>query len=142
MKKIALVILAVAIVAGGVSWAADEINAAFGLNIRKGYLSLTVSEGVQIDMTGESFDHRTTTVTTNPAVLTISGDIGTVGMTFFKNNSTSETVNIGVTGESAFVKLLATEIWQGRLATNNLTVWLPTASGTNSASLESIIVEE
>lgn len=142
MKRMMLTIVALSVLAGGFAWAADEINAAFGLNIRKGYLNLSVSESAQIDMTGDSFDHRTTTVTTNPTALTISADIGTPGMAFFKNNSTNQTVMIGVNGESAFAKLLAAEVWQGRLATNNVSLWLLAASGTNTASLESIIIEE
>jgi len=142
MKKTILIIAALCVISAGFAWAADEINASFGLNIRKGYMNLSVSESAQIDMTGDSFDHRTTTVTTNRASLTISGDIGTPGMAFFKNNSTNQTVMIGVTGESAFVKLLATEVWQGRIATNNISMWLPAASGTNTAALESIIIEE
>lgn len=142
MKRMMMVIVALSVLVGGFAWAADEINASFGLNIRKGYLNLSVSESAQIDMTGDSFDHRTTTVTTNPAALTISADIGTPGMAFFKNNSTNQTVMIGVNGESAFVQLLATEVWQGRVATNGISLWLPSTSGTNTASLESIIIEE
>lgn len=141
MKKTALVIVGLACVAFS-AFAANEISASFGVTVRKGYLQLQVSEGVQADMTGDSFDHRTTSVTTNPAALTISADIGTPGIAFFKNNSTNQTILVGVTGGEPFAKLLAGEIWQGRIATNALTIQLPASATTNSADLESIIIEE
>ncbi len=140
--------------------AADEISASYGVTVRKGYLQMQVNEGVQIDMTGESFDHRTTAVTTNPAALVISADIGTAGMAFFKNVSTNHYIMLGVTAGEPFSKLLAGEIWMGRLATNAISHYCDivyAAAYTNisggvtnaypattniTADLESIIIEE
>jgi len=140
--------------------AADEISASYGLAVKKGYLQMQISEGGQVDMLGESFDHRTTTTTTNPTALTISTDVGIAGISFFKNTSTNHTILIGVSGETPFVKLPAGEAWMGRLATNAISHYCDvayTAAYTNisggvtnaypattnvSASLESIIIEE
>lgn len=143
------------------SRADDEISLSFGLNVKKGYLSLSVNEGVLADMTGESFDHRTISVTTNAGALPLSADVATAGVAFFKNTSSNHVISIGVTGETPMLLLLAGEIWLGRLAVTNIScvtdaVIYPdyitniSAGVTNiyppstnvTASLESIIVEE
>ena len=158
MKKIAYLLAAVLVSISAI--AADEINASYGVSVRKGYLQLQLSEGVQMDMTGDSFDHKTTAVTTNPAALVVSADIGTPGLSFFKNASTNHIIHIGVTGGEPFSKLLAGEVWLGRLATNAITHYCDiayTVAYTNisggvtnaypattnvTADMESIIIEE
>jgi hypothetical protein len=158
MKKALLVLAVFGIAVTGT--ASNEVNASYGISVKKGYLQMQVNEGVQIDMTGESFDHRTTEVTTNPAALVISADVGVAGMAFFKNVSTNHAIMLGVTGGAPFSKLVAGEIWMGRLATNAISHYCDiayTAAYTNisggvtnaypattnvTAGLESIIIEE
>lgn len=158
MKK-ALVLLGV-IASILPAFADNEITAASTLAVRKGYLQLSISERMTVTMTGESFDHRSSAVTTNPAALVVSADIGEPGVALFKNVSTNHTIYLGVTDESPFLKLGAGEMWQGRLATNAISHYCDTlyyAAWTNisggvtnaypastnvAAVLESIIVED
>ena len=140
--------------------AADEITASFGLNTQKGYLSINITQSSAIDMTGDSFDHRTTTVGTNTGAITISADIGTPGVALFKNNSTNNTVWLGVTGGPALAALRGGESWMGRLATNAISCYtalvivpastnisgsvtnIVGASTNVTAELESIVLED
>lgn len=139
--------------------AANEISVTYAFMVKKGYLQMQVGQSGQITMSGDSFDHRTTSVTTNPEPLVISVDVSEVGLAFFKNTSTNHIIYVGVTGESPFVKLLPLEIWQGRVATNALSHFCDvayTAEYTNivggvtnaypattniTATLESILLE-
>ena len=158
MRKI-MMLLAGVLVAGVVQ-AADEISVAGNIAIKKGYLSMNVSESVAATMTGDSTDHRTTSTTTNAALLEVSTDIGIPGIALFKNSSTNHVILIGPSASLPFAKLKAGEIWLGRLATNVVYVstdpvyyaaYTNIVSGVTNAypastnvlaDLESVIIEE
>jgi len=152
MKTIRTMLVSVAaVLAVSVAvFAADEITASYGLSVEKGYLSFSRAvQGQKIDMTGDAVDFKVTNVGTNPTTVTVTDSVGTPGMAFWRNGSTNLTVNIGVDATLPLVRLYPGECWQGRLATNTVSMVAATnwygatnLTGTATAPVESAIIEE
>ena len=113
---------------------ADEITVDARLRVSAtGYPTTDCREqALSIDMAGVHKDHHVQEIGfAAHEAITVSGDIGTPGMAFFKNLDTTNFVQIGVLDDAAFAplaKLLAGEPAQFRLATGTFYAQADTAA--------------
>lgn len=132
-----LLTLFVFAIAGAV-YAANEITAAVQLTATKGTLAVRRESGAkQITMTGDAIYHNVQVVGTTYEPVTIPGDIGTPGFSYWQNHGTN-TVYIGGSTSNRLMTLKTGEFALFRLGTASWTL----ASAGGSCAVEYLIVEE
>ena len=119
-----------------------EIKATIGLTCTKGELSIAVATATDsIDMSGTTYSDVAQIVGTTYEALTIGGDVGTEGVSFFKNMDATNYVEIGVEVAAAFyplIKLKAGESALCRLAIGTVFA----KANTSSVKLRALVLED
>ena len=87
---------------------AGELALSARLIFNKGGASTRGSEGISVDVTGDSFTQQTQSIPTSNTALDAGAAIGTQGYIFIKNLDSTNFVTVGITG-SYSMKLLAGE---------------------------------
>lgn len=122
----------------GVAYAANEITAAIQLTAVKGTLAVRRESGAkQATMTGDALYHNVQVVGATYEPVTIPGDIGTPGFSYWQNHGTN-TVYIGGATSNRLMTLKTGEFALFRLGTN---AWTLASAGGNCA-VEYLILEE
>lgn len=88
---------------------ANELALSARLIFNKGGASARMSEGISVDVTGDSFTHEVQEIGTSEEILFQGTDLGTLGYVFLKNLDSTNYVQVGITGQYS-IRLRAGEI--------------------------------
>jgi len=88
---------------------AGELAVSARIIFNKGGASVRMSEGISVDVTGDSFTHEVQEIGTSEEILYQGTDLGTLGYLMLKNLDSTNYVLAGITGEYS-VKMKAGEV--------------------------------
>ncbi len=144
-----LKVLLAALLSVSAAYAANEITAQVSLKATKGYLDMTRGVNAQwtLTQTPATYSAGVQLISTNPVQITV-GDVTTNGWSWFRNNSTNNTMNLGTSPDSGtnvapLIKLKPG--WYALVPLSTSTVWAvcPTvATNETSSALEKLILND
>lgn len=87
----------------------DELKIGVVMSFSKGGASANRSEHIEVDVTGDAFNHEIQSIPTSNTALVEATAVGTPGFYFIKNLDATNYVTVGLTSSYA-IKLKAGEI--------------------------------